>query len=92
MSHRSRELAERSKRLQLTCAAQRSELEGLMHNIQGPTLKIDRLILKVQGLLTQPMIIFGAAAFIFIAGPKRIVRLAGRALFFISTARRLMHR
>ena len=92
MSHRSRELAERSKRLQLTCAAQRSELEALMHDIEAPTLKIDRLILTLQRLITQPVVVLGAAAVIFVAGPRRILRLAGRAWLFISTARRLMNR
>jgi hypothetical protein len=92
MSHRSRELAERSKRLQLTCAAQRAELAELIREIEEPSLKIDRLILKVQGLLKNPGIIFGAAALIFIAGPKRLLRLGGRAWLFISTARRLMNR
>jgi hypothetical protein len=92
MSNRLRELAERRTRLQLRCASQRDELEQLIAQIETPVHRIDNAIVRLQDFFRRPAVLLGAAATLFVVGPRKLMRVAGKSWFWISTVRRLVNR
>ncbi len=92
MSNRLRELAERRTRLQLRCASQRNELEDLIGQIEAPIHRIDNVILRVRDFARRPPVMLGALATVFLIGPRKLMRVAGKTWFWISTARSLINR
>jgi hypothetical protein len=92
MSNRLGELAERRTRLQLRCARQRDELEQLVAQIEAPIHRIDNAIVRLQDFARRPAVILGTLATLFVVGPRKLMRVAGKSWFWISTVRRLVNR
>ena len=92
MSQRLLELAERRVRLQQRCASQRDELEYVVAQIEAPVHRIDNVIGRLQDFARRPAVLLGAAAALFVVGPRKLMRVAGKSWFWISTIRRLINR
>lgn len=92
MSQRLRELAERRVRLQLRCASQRDELEYVIAQIEAPAHRIDNALIQLQDFFRRPAVMLGALATLFVVGPRKLMRMAGKSWFWLSTIRRLINR
>lgn len=90
MKHRLTELAQRRARLTQKAAAQRAQLGQHLHAIESRFGVVDQGILKVRGLLQQPVLLAGGAALAMFLGPMRALRLVGKAALMITAARRVL--
>lgn len=84
------ELADRRAHLQRKAAAQRQQLGDAMEGIESRVRSVDGVLLKLQPFVRKPMLLAGGAALVLFVGPKRVLRMAGKAMFLFSAARRLM--
>jgi hypothetical protein len=92
MSNRLHELAERRARLQLRCASQRNEIEQLVAQVEAPIHRIDNAIVRLQDFIKRPAVLLSSLAVLFFVGPRKLMRVAGKSWFWISTVRRLVNR
>ena len=84
------QLADRRAYLQRKAAAQRQELGDAMQGIESRVHAVDGVLLKVRPFLRKPILLAGGAALALFMGPRRVLRMAGKAMFVVSAARRLM--
>ena len=84
------ELADRMAHLQRKAAAQRQQLGAAMEGIESRVRAVDGVLLKVRPFVRRPMLLAGGAALALFIGPSRLLRVAGKAMFLFSAARRLM--
>jgi YqjK-like protein len=81
-------LTRRRQSLQALSEAQRNLIAAEAGAIVERVAGIDRAYVRVRELAVSPVaIVLGGAALLLI-GPRRILRLAGRALFMFTAARR----
>lgn len=83
------ELAERRAALQAKAALQRLQLQGHFDVIGSRTRSIDQGVSSVRRLLWSPVLVACAAALLVVTGPRRLFRMAGKAMFVLTSARRL---
>ncbi len=88
MSDHLYDLAQRRAGLQRKAELQREQLGAHVRAIESRVSGADGL-LSARFLLQKPVLIAGAAALLFFVGPRRVLALAGRAIFLFSTAKRL---
>ena len=86
---RSAELAERRRQLQQLAAAQRRELGSHLDAIETRVRGVDQGFVKVRSLLQRPLLLTGGSLLAMFVGPWRALRLVGKAMPLIITARRL---
>jgi hypothetical protein len=89
VKHRLSELAQRRAQLTQKAAAQRAQLGQHLHAIESRFGVVDQGILKVRGLLQQPVLLAGGTALAMFLGPARALRLVAKSALMISAARRL---
>jgi hypothetical protein len=89
MSARTIELAQREAVLRLRCAIQRGELAGQVAGIEGRLRSVDRAVVIARSLLLRPAGIAGAAVLLLLLGRARTLRIVGRGLLLLATARRI---
>lgn len=82
-------LARRRKQLQLATAVQRQQLAAELGPIEARIRVADEKILQVRNFAQQPLVLASGAALAFALGPRRLLRLASKAMFLFSAARGL---
>ncbi len=90
MKHRLTDLAKRRAQLTQKAAAQRAQLGQHLHAIESRFGVVDQGILKVRGVLQQPVLLAGGAALAMFLGPGRALRLAAKTALMVSAARRVL--
>ena len=89
MSGRTEELERRRLQLQARCAQQRGEIGADFATLQRQFGLVDRGIQWMRRISAAPILIGLAVGVIFLAGPRRLMRWAGRALLVSSAFKRL---
>jgi hypothetical protein len=82
-------LALKRKRLQLATALQRQQLAVETAPIDARIRATDDKILRVRNFVKHPLVPAAVAALAISLGPRRVLRMAGKAMFLFSAARRL---
>jgi hypothetical protein len=90
MSHRVNELAERERRLQARCAAQRADIAHEVAAIEARFASVDRMAGLARSALLHPAVIGGGIVTLLIVGRLRGMRLVGRLYLLATATRRLM--
>lgn len=90
MSHRVNELAERQRRLQARCAAQRATVADEVAGIEARFASVDRMAGLARSTLLHPAVIGGGIVVLLTIGRLRGMRLVGRVYLLATAARRLM--
>jgi hypothetical protein len=90
MSGRVKELAERERRLQERCAAQRANIAQEITAIEARFDAFDRVAGIARNALLHPAVIAGGVVALLTIGKLRGVRLVGRLYLLATAARRLM--
>jgi hypothetical protein len=90
MSGRVKELAERERRLQERCAAQRASVAREMTAIEARFEAVDRMAGLARNALLHPAVIAGGVVALLTIGRLRGMRLVGRLYLLTTAARRLM--
>jgi hypothetical protein len=90
MSHRVNELAERQRRLQERCAAQRASIALEVAAVEERFASLDRLASLARSTLLHPAVIAGGIVALLTIGRLRGMRLVGRVYLLATAARRLM--
>ncbi len=88
MKQHLRTLADRRASLQRKAAAQRAQLGIAMQPIESGVRTVDNVLLKVRPFVGKPVLLVGGAALALFIGPRRMLRLAGRAMLLVATARK----
>jgi hypothetical protein len=89
MSKRFDQLSAKHRALLERCALQRAHLGETANDIDAQLGNVDRSVAVVRRIVSQPVLIVGGIALVVLAGPKRLLRFASRAVLFYSTARRV---
>jgi hypothetical protein len=90
MSGRVNELAERERRLQERCAAQRASITQEISAIEARFDGVDRVAGLARNALLHPAVIAGGVVALLTIGRLRGMRLVGRLYLLATAARRLM--
>jgi hypothetical protein len=90
MSGRVKELAERERRLQERCAAQRSSFAQEVGAIEARFVAADRVAGLVRNALVHPVVIAGGLVALLTIGRIRGMRLVGQVLLLTTATRRLL--
>jgi hypothetical protein len=90
MSGRVNELAERERRLQERCAAQRASIAQEITAIEARFDAVDRVAGLARNALLHPAVIAGGVVALLTIGRLRGIRLVGRLYLLATAARRLM--
>ena len=90
MSNRVNELAERQRRLQERCAAQRASIADEVAAIEERFASVDRMAGLARSALLHPAVIGGGIVALLTIGRLRGMRLVGRVYLLATAARRLM--
>jgi hypothetical protein len=88
MSDHLAQLAQRRAALQRRAEQQREDLGAQVRAFEARVGGFDRLLGAGQ-LLRKPVVLAAGAALLFFLGPRRVLKISGRALLLFSTARRL---
>lgn len=89
MSGRTEELEKRRFALQARCAEQRRELGAEFATVERQLGLIDRGVQLLRRISAGPVLIGLAVGVLFLAGPRRLMRWAGRVLLVSSAFKRL---
>jgi hypothetical protein len=87
MTPRDAELAAKRAALLDRSSRLREDIVGRTRDITGRLSGVERL--ASTAMSNRPLLLAGAAALMLLAGPRRAVRLAGRALMVLGIAKRL---
>jgi len=90
MSDRVKELAERERRLQARCAAQRASVAQEVAAIEARFDAVDRMAGLARSALLHPAVIAGGIVALLTIGRLRGMRLVGRLYLLATAGRRLM--
>lgn len=90
MSERVRELAERERRLQERCAAQRASIAQEVAAIEARFGTVDRMAGLAGSALLHPVVIGGGIVALLTIGRMRGMRLVGRLYLLATATRRLL--
>lgn len=90
MSNRVKELAERERRLQDRCAAQRAVIAHELAVLEARFGAVDRMAGIARSALLHPAVIAGGIVALLAIGRLRGMRLVGRLYLLSSAARRLI--
>jgi hypothetical protein len=90
MSDRVKELAERERRLQARCAAQRAHFAHEVAAIEARFGAVDRMAGLARSALLHPAVIAGGIVALLTIGRLRGMRLIGRLYLLTTAARRLI--
>jgi hypothetical protein len=90
MSGRVKELAERERRLQERCAAQRASIGQEVAAIEARFATVDRVAGLARSALLHPAVIAGGIVALLTIGRFRGMRLVGRIYLLTTAVRRLM--
>jgi hypothetical protein len=90
MSERVKELAERERRLQARCAAQRANIAHEVAAIEARFAAVDRMAGLARSALLHPAVIAGGIVALLTIGRLRGMRLIGRLYLLTTAARRLI--
>ena len=90
MSGRVKELAERERRLQERCAAQRASIAHELAAIEARFEGVDRMAGLARSALLHPAVIAGGIVALLTIGRLRGMRLIGRLYLLTTAARRLI--
>ncbi len=90
MSDRVKELAERERRLQARCAAQRANIAHEVAAIEARFGAVDRMAGLARSALLHPAVIAGGIVALLTIGRLRGMRLIGRLYLLTTAARRLI--
>jgi hypothetical protein len=91
MSHRVKELAQKERRLQERCAAQRASLAQQLAAIEARFTGVDRMAGLARRALLHPAVIVGGIVALLTIGRLRGMRFIGRLYLLSTAARRLTH-
>lgn len=89
MTPRDAELAAKRAALLDRSSRLREDIVGRTRDITGRLSGVERLASTARAMSNRPLLLAGAAALMLLAGPRRAVRLAGRALMVLGIAKRL---
>jgi hypothetical protein len=90
MSGRVKELAERERRLQERCAAQRASIAQEITTIEARFSGVDRMAGLARSALLHPAVIGGGLVALLTIGRLRGMRLVGRLYLLATATRRLL--
>lgn len=90
MTPRETELAARRAALIARSGRLRSDIAARTGDIASQLSGVGRLAATARALSNRPLLLAGAAALVLLTGPRRAVRLAGRALVALGLVRRLL--
>jgi hypothetical protein len=90
MSNRVKELAERERRLQERCAAQRASIAGEVAAIEARFASVDRVAGVARNVLLHPAVVAGGIVALLTVGRLRGMRFVGRLYLLATAARRLL--
>lgn len=85
---RASELAERRRRLQARCAAQRKQLAEHAKVIEQELAGIDRTVAMVKRFVSKPALVAASVAALTMIGPKRALRWVMQGTLWWGTAKR----
>lgn len=90
MTEREQELAARRVALLARSTALRADIAARSQEMVRALQGADRLVRGVRQLASRPVLVAGAAGLALLFGPRRALRLAGRALVVLGLLKRLL--
>ena len=89
MSARTRELAERRAQIQLRCASQRQMLADEVRGIEDRLQSVDRAVVTVRRVITEPLVILSVVLGLLVIGPSRVMHTVSRTVLIGAALKRL---